>query len=239
MQIVFEMQHNKIQILCTRPVSQELIDRALEAGIEMEVISFIETEPIRTIEVQQEIEQASLHSATVVFTSGNAVEAVATELEGHEPEWEIFCLGQSTLDLVTRYFGPGLIAGFADNAAELAESIIETGGATDVIFFCGDLRRPELTNSLQQSGIEVEEIVVYQTVLVPQKLKKNYDGVLFFSPSAVNSFFELNKAGEKTIFFAIGKTTAAELKKKTTNKILVSEEPTKETVVELAIEYYT
>ena len=239
MLIVYEMQLNKIQILCTRPLSEELIDRALEAGIEIEVISFIETEPIRTIEVQQEIEHALLHAATVVFTSGNAVEAVATELEGHEPEWEIFCLGQSTLDLVTRYFGAERIAGFADNATELAETINDASGATEVIFFCGDLRRPELTNSLRQNGVEVDEIVVYQTVMVPQKLKKNYDGVLFFSPSAVISFFKLNRAGEKTIFFAIGKTTAAELKKKTTNKILVSEEPTKETVVELAIEYYT
>jgi len=233
------MRQNRITILSTGALPTYLAEEAEANNIQTDIISFIKTESIQSIEVQQEIEQASLHSATVVFTSGNAVEAVATELDGHEPEWEIFCLGQSTLDLVTRYFGPGLIAGFADNAAELAESIIETGGATDVIFFCGDLRRSELTNSLQQSGIEVEEIVVYQTVLVPQKLKKNYDGVLFFSPSAVNSFFELNKAGEKTIFFAIGKTTAAELKKKTTNKILVSEEPTKETVVELAIEYYT
>ncbi len=233
------MQRNKIQILSTRAVSQELIDRATEAGIEMEVISFIETEPIQSIEVQQEIEQALYQKTTVVFTSGNAVEAVAAALEGHQPEWEIFCLGRSTLDLVTRYFGPERIGGFADNALELAEAIIVTSDATEVIFFCGDLRRPELTNSLQQKGIEINEIVVYQTVLVPKKLVKHYDGVLFFSPSAVNSFFELNKAGERTIFFAIGKTTAAELKKKTTNKILVSEEPTKETVVEMAIEYYT
>ena len=233
------MQHNKIKILCTRPVGEELIERATEAGIEMDVISFIEPEPIQSIEVQQEIEQALLQSATVVFTSGNAVEAVAAELEGQEPEWEVFCLGRSTFDLASRYFGPEKITGFADNAFELAETISETSDATEVIFFCGDLRRPELPQNLNDKGIEVNEIVVYQTLIRPQKLKKDYDGVLFFSPSAVDGYFELNKPTEKTIFFAIGKTTASEIKKKAKNKIIVSVEPTKETVVEMAIEYFT
>jgi uroporphyrinogen-III synthase len=233
------MQHDKIQILCTRTVSQELIERAIEAGIALEVVPFIETESIKSIEVQQEIEQALLQSATVVFTSGNAVEAVAAELEGLEPEWEIYCLGRSTMELVTRYFGFEKIAGFADSALELAESIKTTSDAYEVIFFCGDLRRPELQDNLHEKGIEVNEIVVYQTILLPQKLKKIYDGVLFFSPSAVNSFFELNKISDKSIFFAIGKTTASAIKRHTKNKVIVSDEPTKENVVEMAIEYFT
>ena len=233
------MQQNKIQILSTAPLREDLVERTSEAGIVMEVISFIETEPIQSIEVQQEIEQVLLQMATVVFTSGNAVEAVAAELDGQQPEWEIFCLGGSTRELVTRYFGAQAIAGFADNALDLAETISVTSDATDVIFFCGDLRRPELVNNLHKNGIEVEEIVVYQTIVVPQKLKKDYDGVLFFSPSAVNGFFKLNKAAEKTVFFAIGKTTESELRKKVRNKILVSQEPSKENVVEMAIEYFT
>ena len=233
------MQHHKIQILCTRPVSEELIERATEAGIAMEVIPFIETESIKSIEVQQEIEQALLQTATVVFTSGNAVESVAAELEGLQPEWEIFCLGKATMELVTRYFGAEKIAGFADSALELAETIKETSDASEVIFFCGDLRRPDLPDSLLEKGIDVNEIVVYQTILLPQKLKKNYDGVLFFSPSAVNSFFKLNKEPDKAVFFAVGKTTASEINKHTKNKVMVSEEPTKENVVEMAIEYFT
>lgn len=70
------MQENKIHILCTRPLPASLIDEAAEAGIDIEIQSFIETESILSVEVQQEIEQASIKTATVVFTSMNAVDAV-------------------------------------------------------------------------------------------------------------------------------------------------------------------
>jgi uroporphyrinogen-III synthase len=113
---------NKVNILSTRPVNHQLIEEASSAGINLEVVSFIETEPIRTIEVQQEIEQALLQAATVVFTSGNAVEAVASESEGQHPEWEIFCLGNTTRDLIIKYFGEHGIAGFADNASDLIQN---------------------------------------------------------------------------------------------------------------------
>jgi uroporphyrinogen-III synthase len=239
LQTVFAMQQNRIRILSTRPLSNELIEHALQAGIELEIVPFIETEAIQSIEVQQEIQNAILQTATAVFTSGNAVEAVAAELEGQYPNWEIFCLGKSTMDLASRYFGLPQIAGYADNAQDLAEVIGDSSNATEVIFFCGDQRRHELPDSLRQKGIEVAEIVVYQTVLVPQKLKKNYHGILFFSPSAVNSFFKLNTPGERTILFAIGNTTASELRTKTKNKVLVSEEPSKVNVVEMAIEFFT
>jgi uroporphyrinogen-III synthase len=239
LQRLLNMQPNKINILSTRSISDEFVEQAADSGINLEIVPLIETEPIQTIEVQQEIEYALLQTATVVFTSGNAVEAVATELEGHQPDWEIFCLGNTTRELVSKYFGSEYIVGVADNASELAELIVESAAAQEVIFFCGDQRRAELPEKLHQSGIEVEEIVVYHTIPVPRKIKKDYDAILFFSPSAVKSFFELNTGGEKTIFFAIGNTTAGEIKKYTKNKILTSAEPSKEKLVEMVLEYFT
>jgi uroporphyrinogen-III synthase len=233
------MQQYNVSILSTRPVGQEFIERAAFSGIDLEEDSFIETEPIHTVEVQQEIEQASLQIATVVFTSGRAVEVVAAELDELQPEWEIFCLGNSTGELVRKYFGTENIAGIADNAVDLAEVIVNSSDASEVIFFCGDQRRPELPDQLLQKGIEVEEIVVYQTISIPHKLKRKYDAVLFFSPSAVNSFFKLNKGMKRTIFFAIGNTTASEIQKHTENKIIIGDEPSKERLVELAIEFFT
>jgi uroporphyrinogen-III synthase len=233
------MQQYNVSILSTRPVGQEFIERAASSGIDLEEDSFIETEPIHTVEVQQEIEQASLQIATVVFTSGRAVEVVAAELDELQPEWEIFCLGNSTGELVRKYFGTENIAGSADNAVDLAEVIVNSSDASEVIFFCGDQRRPELPDQLLQKGIEVEEIVVYQTISIPHKLKRKYDAVLFFSPSAVNSFFKLNKGMKRTIFFAIGNTTASEIQKHTENKIIIGDEPSKERLVELAIEFFT
>lgn len=47
------MQQNKISILSTRPIDESLIEEAKQLNIETDVISFIETEAIHTIEVQQ------------------------------------------------------------------------------------------------------------------------------------------------------------------------------------------
>lgn len=222
------MQKNNISILSTRPLNKALLAEAKEAGIAVDILSFIETEPVQTIEVQQEIEQALLQSATVVFTSMNAVEAVAAQQEHHQPDWAIYCIGHTTMQLAKKYFGEHSIAGTANSASELAELIASENDTDEVLFFCGDQRRDELPAILRSNHIEVTEIVVYQTIQVSHKVEKNYTGLLFFSPSAVESFFAKNKVNEQTILFAIGNTTATAIKKYTTNKIIISKEPGKE-----------
>ena len=233
------MQENKVQILCTRPVAEELVEEAGKNNINVDVISFIETEPIDSIEVQQEIEQAYLLSAAVVFTSMNAVEAVAAQADEQEPAWNIYCMGHATKQLVIEYFGEERIVGTGDSATDLAELIIEEGVDDEVIFFCGDQRRDELPDLLRSNSIDVNEIVVYHTVPVPQKVAKSYHGILLFSPSAVDSFFKLNKVAGQTIFFAIGNTTANTIKKYTNNKIIISKKPEKEQMMIEVINYFS
>ena len=230
---------NNLQILCTRPLDEELIKEANRKGIDIDILSFIETEPIESVEVQQEIEAVLNAAATAVFTSMNAVEAVEEHVIDEQPEWIIYCIGNKTKELVKKYFPLSRVAGTADNAAELAELIIEESTAEEIVFFCGDLRRDELPSILKQHDIEVNEIVVYQTMLVPHKVHKEYLGILFFSPSAVESFFIKNKLSTTTILFAIGATTASTIRKYTTNKILIADQPGKENLVEKMIEYFT
>lgn len=231
----FEMQ-SRIQILCTGPLNEELADKAKQAGIDIETWSFIETAPISTIAVQQEIDQVFLQTATVVFTSRNAVEAVALYQEDNLPAWKIYCLGTTTHQLVGKYFGQDKIAGTAKDAASLAELIAEDRFTDEVIFFCGDQRRDELPEILRHHGIELNEIVVYQTIAVPNKIDKIYNGILFFSPSAVASFFQYNQLPGTTILFAIGNTTANEIKKHSSNTLLISDEPGKENLVKKMME---
>jgi uroporphyrinogen-III synthase len=233
------MQQNKIFILSTRPIDAPLINEARHQNIEIDILSFIETVPIRSIEVQQEIENALLKSSAVVFTSMNAVEAVANELDGHQPDWRIYSIGNTTRQLVKKYFGEEAIAGTAESAAELAELIVEEDNSDDIFFFCGEQRRDELPDILRSNDIDVNEIVVYQTIQVKHKIEKTYHGILFFSPSAVQSFFSNNKISDKTILFAIGNTTATEIKKYTNNKIITGDEPSKENLVMEMIRYYT
>ena len=219
-------------------MKEPLVDEAAYAGIDIDEIPFIETEPIQSIEVQQEIEQAFLLALPVVFTSMNAVEAVAYYLEETIPEWQIYCIGNTTNKLVIKHFGEAQIAGIADDAESLAALIVEDQFIDQVIFFCGDQRRDELPQVLRNHDIDVNEIVVYQTIALPQKLEKAYHGILFFSPSAVASFFQKNKLPDTTVLFAIGNATAAAIKKFSANRIITGDEPGKAELVRKMISYF-
>ena len=233
------MQQNNIQILCTRPLPASLINLAGEAGIDVNVSPFIKTESILSVEVQQEIELLSFQSVIVIFTSMNAVDAVTGLLDGHQPDWTIYCIGSATGKLVKEYFSEEKVTGTAADAASLAMLIAEDRFADDVVFFCGDQRRDELPAMLRQQGIEVNEIIVYQTINLPHTIEQQYNGILFFSPSAVQSFFQKNKVTDTTILFAIGNTTANELGKFTNNKIIISDLPGKENLVAKMMEYFS
>ncbi len=231
------MQETNIHILCTRPLSEALVETVRQEGINMDILPFIETEPIQSIEIQQEIEQALAKTATVIFTSMNAVEAVAYYLD-EQPDWRIYCIGNTTRERVKEHFGEAAIAGTASTAATLAEAIVEDEPAEEIIFFCGDQRRAELPEILESNGFELTELVVYHTIAVPHKITRAYNGILFFSPSAADSFFSTNKVNGQTILFAIGATTAKAIKKYTNNKIIIGDEPAKEHLVELVLDFF-
>lgn len=227
---------NGIKILSTRPLNDEILQDAALQGIDISVLSFIDTAPIQSIEVAEEVEQASLLQTAVIFTSMNAVEAVTEILFGLVPDWQVYCIGFTTRNLVAAYFGEDGIAGTADSAANLAKKIVKDANSDEVYFFCGDQRREELPAILSGAGIIVNEIVVYETIATPHKLTEPFAGVLFYSPSAVDSFFQHNNLGDHALAFAIGITTATAIEKYCANKIIIADEPGKEQLVAKAIE---
>ena len=233
----FKME-NRIQILSTRPIQQSLIKDARDAGIDIDELTFIETNPIQSKLVDKEIENALKETATVVFTSMNAVEVVGDQIKEHQLNWKIYCMGTTTQQLVVNFFGQNAIAGTANDAASLAKQIIKDQPKEKLIFFCGDQRRDELPELLKQYSIEAKEIIVYETTAIHHLIQKQYDGILFFSPSAVESFFTNNKVVENTVLFAIGNTTAKELKKYSNNKIVISNEPGKENLAKTMINFF-
>jgi len=216
-----------------------MVKEANAAGICIDEISFIKTTPIRTLAVKQQIIDTVLSPATVVFTSMNAVEAVIAHKHNLQTDWNIYCIGTTTNKLVSMYFGANSISGTANSAAELADVISADRFIDNLVFFCGNQRRNELPEILSKNNIEVKEIVVYETINEPIKISKEYQGILFFSPSAVESFFISNTISKQTILFAIGNTTAIAIKKHTTNTIIISDAPGKENLVQKMIKYFS
>ncbi|MBE2290259.1 MAG: uroporphyrinogen-III synthase, partial [Chitinophagaceae bacterium] len=150
----------------------------------------------------------------VVFTSKNAVKAVAALVGDEQPNWKIYSLGPNTGKVVAQLFPGSAIVGTAPSAEGLAE-IIVADGIKEVVFFCGDIRLDTLPDRLGKAGVLVRETIVYETISSPEKIEGTFDGILFFSPSGVKNFFEANVVASHTVLFAVGNTTAAEVAKYT------------------------
>lgn len=224
---------NNIQILSTKRLLPTTIGQAMQMNIEITEKEFISIKPILTGETYEQVMSLVLNKKTsnIIFTSSNAVETIKKYLHQHDtyyiPNWNIFSLAGKTKDSLSPYFKENKIIATAENAAELAKKIIEHG-TKEVVFFCGNKRRDELPDILKSTGINIQEIVVYETVETPIISTKDFDGILFFSPSAIKSFFSINHLNKKSICFAIGKTTADALREYTSNKIIISEFPIEE-----------
>ena len=230
------MQHSRIPILCTRPLGTQLVSTVEQNGLEIDIIPFIRTEAMQSVEISNQIRFYGAQTIVAVFTSMNAAETVIKELQGVKPLWRIYCIGNTTRDTLIQYFGSNAIVDFANSATALANKMIGVTG--NVVFFCGDHRREELPKILSNNGINVEEIIVYRTIQVVNKINKLYKGIMFFSPSAVVSFFSNNQVDNNTVLFAIGETTAESIKTYCDNHIVVGDEPGKENLVNTMIAYY-
>ena len=229
----------KFKILSTKKITQEAIDKASMNSIEIDELSFITSEPIKDEKLKTVLKSFLQQNITAVFTSKNAVQAF-DQIVNAEVPWKIFCIGQSTQKLVAKIFSEEKISGIADSASALSDVILEDKEIKKVFFFCGNQRREELPQKLTADAIEVEEIVVYETLETPQKLsRKVYDGILFFSPSAVKSFFSLNKINEQMQIFAIGKTTADAIHQHTNKDLIIAEVPSEDEMIEKVIAHFS
>ena len=235
---------NKIQILSTKKLLPSVIELARKKNIEIIEKEFISISPILTKELNTQIIPLILSSTNpaVVFTSSNAVNAIKKYLHQGDtyyiPNWNVYCISGKTKESLKPHIYEKNIIEIGKDATALAQKIIDTG-VKEVVFFCGDKRSNELPDILNHAGIKVKEIVVYETVQTPVISPTDFEGVLFFSPSGVKSFFSMNNVSEKTTCFAIGNTTASEIKKYTNNKIIVSPSPSQEMMLETIIFYFT
>jgi uroporphyrinogen-III synthase len=246
------MKENKARILCTRPLDALLVEQAARQDIIIESLSFISTQVSIDERTGARIADLSGQPIVAVFTSMNAVEAVAGRLAADKNAgvretaehagtagWTIFGIGAATRRLASENFGEDRIAGTAGSAGALAAVILGDPAVREVVFFCGDQRRDELPDQLRQAGLRVEEVIVYHTTQTPHKADpESYDAVIFFSPSAVHSFFSDNPLPAGCIPFAIGDATAEAIRHYSENEVIVSGSPDKEALVRQAIGYF-
>ncbi len=231
------MQADKIQILSTRFLDEGITQWAADENIEATSLSFIEIKPVYSDELNAKLKELTLQSLCVVFTSINAVTAVAEGI--HEKvNWKIFCTGGRTRDATVAAFGEESIIATSKNAALLAERIIASERVAKITFFCGDQHLNDLPQKLKDANIVTDEVIVYNTLHTPVFVDKDYDGILFFSPSAVHSFFSMNTVPVNVVLFSIGNTTTEVIQSYCTNKIITSEWPGTSSLLQLVKDWH-
>ncbi|HEY6976981.1 MAG TPA: uroporphyrinogen-III synthase [Chitinophagaceae bacterium] len=218
-------------------MDQHFVSKAESYGIHIKTLPFIEIQFRTDLSFIQEVEQLSQQKIRVVFTSVNAVESVFQQIQ-KEVDWKIFCIGGVTKDAVFKHFGDESIIASARSASLLSRKIIETGNIKEVIFFCGDQRLDDLPETLRANNIHVQEIIAYHNLQTPHDVQEDYDGILFFSPTAVHSFFLMNTIRTNVVLFSIGKTTTATIQSYCSNKVITSEWPGQENLLDKVLEHY-
>lgn len=170
----------------------------------------------------------------VIITSQNTVESLLTNFSAVELQFKnIYCVGRKTKRLVEKRIGK--VKHFEQYAKDLANHMAEYMDGTEVTYFCSNLRLDTIPDILTENNIKVNEIEAYETKFDGEKVEGDLDGVMFYSPSTIQSYLQQNEA--KGIAFCIGETTAEEAKKHFED-VRVAKVPLVESVVELVNEYY-
>lgn len=171
----------------------------------------------------------------LLFTSQNAVKSFLENKESSNyKNHAVFCVGSKTKE-VLEAAGFNVIA-CTDYASDLAAIITKDHSNESFAFFAGNLRKNTLPDSFANSGIEFEEMRAYKTLLTPHKINSGINGILFFSPSGIESYLKENQITTETCF-CIGTTTAEALKGITEN-IVIANKQTVENVIIQCINYY-
>lgn len=221
---------SQISILSTKTLSGEQRRAFLEANFDLLEQDFIE--------IKNNLFELNTINTNLIFSSQNAVLSLM-EQNGWEvlKTKSVFCVGIKTKELLE--LNGFKVDVYMDYASELAEIITLIYNKESYTFLSGNLRKETLPVALKSEGITFNEIEVYQTKLAPFKIsdQEKFDGILFFSPSAVESYLTNNKI-KNEICFCVGNTTAKTLELNKVKNIVIAETPTIEEVIEEVIEYY-
>jgi len=212
-----------IKVLSTKKLTPSQREIISNTNIDLTEYNAISIERL-AVKITEKIENA-------IITSQNAARII---IESKTPIKKVFCVGNKTTALLIEngYF----VSKTTKNALELARFIVKNQKNTSFVFFCGHKRREELPDILSENKIDFTQKTLYKTSLNTQKLEEDFKGILFFSPSGVESFVQENSI-ENSVAFCIGNTTANEAKKYTSN-IVVASQATIESTIDELIRYF-
>ncbi len=218
-----------MKILFTKTIDPALLSKELGEDILVDCVEVIRTNTLK-------IPAFDLKDYSLIFTSAKGVSSFFEN--GFIPNEDftaknynrIYCVGEKTKKELRRNgFGTFKVL---RNADELSKFIVTYCQHEKFLHFCGNIALDVLDRNLPLQNISYRKIIVYNTEEINPVITEKYHAAVFFSPSGVRSFANRNSFEDMKLV-SIGETTAAELRKQTSQPVLVSEGNTLKSVLKL------
>lgn len=191
----------------------------------------------KVIEVPVDLTAESIHQH-VVLTSITGVKSflqIVKQLNLHLADYQIYCISRGTKEYAA---ASGLnIKEIAPTASALADEILKDAEVKSVTHVSSNLRREELADKLLKAGVVVHDVTAYRTGFTPIAIDPSYDAIVFFSPSAVDSFLSLNNV-RNVPCFCIGKTTGDYARQTGYRNVYIADAPSEDILLQTIINYY-
>ncbi len=191
----------------------------------------------KVIHVPTELKAQSIHKH-VVLTSITGVKAflqIVKHLHLNSEDYSVYCISRGTREYAAA--SKLNIKSTAPTASALADEILNDVEVKAVTHVSSNLRREELSEKLKGAGVVVHDVIAYRTEFTPLVIGSSYDGIAFFSPSAVDSFLSLNPL-QQVPCFCIGQTTADYAKQSGYKKTYIPAAHSEEILIQTIINYY-
>lgn len=224
-----------VNILYTGSVAPHFVSKNNE--LHFDFMPFVALHLNEDTELTNYINNLIEEEVLVILTSQYAVAYLKKNVQT-KPKWKIACLQGATFEQIEKMGWADLVSYTAVYAAELGTFIAASEKAQACYFLTNNKRTDALPDIIKNKGFQLIEYNVYTNEAIHQSIEKKYQGIVFLSPSAVDSFFNNNTLDENTALFSIGTSTAAAIAKYTKQQVIIAATPTQQSILESVEQYF-
>ncbi|WP_213520923.1 uroporphyrinogen-III synthase [Nonlabens sp.] len=186
----------KDSILSTKRLTEPQVELVLNTGYSLTHYDLLKIQPIGIDSIE--------NWDQVIVSSQNAIPALVAHRKFLK---NVYCVGEVTaFYLKKKGIHPIHIA---NNAVDLAKTLINNYPDKSFLYLCSEQRRDELPSLFLKENIPLKELFVYRSIAVMKSFDRIFAAVIFYSPRGVHAFAKANPHNQPLNAICIGKTTAS------------------------------
>ena len=188
-----------MRLLATKVLPLPFKERLLQQNFSIVEHPFVTIEPL--------VIEPKKWEKHIILTSQNATKIFLAQTDSTHwiQDLIFYCVGAKSAALLNEK--KAVVQEVASSASQLAATIVAHYKDKRFSYWCGIKRLRIIEDILNEAHISLHIYEVYNTLLTPKKIASRPDGILFYSPSAVESYLQQNSL-EGIHSFCIGPTTA-------------------------------